>query len=157
MLPKADARCWTEAPQLHKRQNMDIRTLTPRYSVSPQISTSDAAAIAAAGFTTVICNRPDEEVPKDQQAEAIGAAIRAAGLEFHVLPVGHQGMTGELVTTQRDLVESSAGPVLAYCNSGTRSTFVWALGQAGNMPADEIMKTAANAGYNVNQLAPYLG
>lgn len=136
---------------------MDIRTLTPRYSVSPQISAADAQAIADAGFTTVICNRPDTEVLPDQQAEAIGAAIEAAGMAFHVLPVTHQGMTADLISAQRDIVDTAPGPVLAYCNSGTRSTFVWALGQAGIMPADEIIATAASAGYNVSQLAPYLG
>lgn len=136
---------------------MDIRTLTPRYSVSPQISSSDADAIAAAGFVAVICNRPDQEVPEDQQAEAIGEAIRSAGLALHVLPVTHQGMTGALIAAQRELIENSAGPVLAYCNSGTRSAFVWALGQAGRMPVDEIVRTAADAGYNIEHLAPHLG
>lgn len=136
---------------------MDIRTLTPKYAVSPQISVSDAAEIAAAGFTTVICNRPDEEVPAEQRAHAIGEAVRAVGLDFHVLPVGNQGMAGELISAQRGLTESSPGPVLAYCNSGTRSAFVWALGQAGRLPADQIIKTAAEAGYDISRLAPHLG
>jgi len=139
-----------------KERNMDIRTLTPRYAVSPQVSASDAKEIAEVGFTTVICNRPDGEVSEDQRAEAIGEAMRAAGLDFHVLPVGNQGMTGELIAAQRDLIASSTGPVLAYCNSGTRSTFVWALGQAGRMPVDQIIEIAAGAGYNITQLAPHL-
>ncbi|MDO9527336.1 MAG: sulfur transferase domain-containing protein, partial [Gemmobacter sp.] len=37
---------------------MDIRALTPDYAVSPQISPSDLPAIKAAGYSTVICNRP---------------------------------------------------------------------------------------------------
>ena len=68
---------------------MDPRTLTPRYSVSPQISVEDIPAIAEAGFTAVICNRPDSEVPPSHQADAIGAAVRAAGLDFDVLPSTH--------------------------------------------------------------------
>ncbi|MDE3029426.1 MAG: TIGR01244 family phosphatase, partial [Paracoccaceae bacterium] len=41
---------------------MEIRALTPDYAVSPQIEPADVAAIKAAGYTTVICNRPDREI-----------------------------------------------------------------------------------------------
>lgn len=136
---------------------MDIRTLSARYSVSPQIAAQDAAAIVAAGFTTVICNRPDAEVSTNEQCAAIGAAMRAAGLEFHVLPVVHTAMTADLIAQQRDLIEQASGPVLAYCRSGTRCANVWALGQAGILPVEEIVSAAAAAGYDVSQLAPYLG
>ena len=40
---------------------MDIRKITDEFSVSPQIRVADVAAIAAAGFRAVICNRPDGE------------------------------------------------------------------------------------------------
>ena len=53
---------------------MDIRQITPRYSVSPQINPEDFAAIKAAGFTKVICNRPDVENPPSHQADAMAAA-----------------------------------------------------------------------------------
>ena len=42
---------------------MDIRRLTETYAVSPQITPEDVAAIKAAGFTTIINNRPDGEIP----------------------------------------------------------------------------------------------
>jgi uncharacterized protein (TIGR01244 family) len=52
------------------------------YAVSPQITPEDARAIGEAGFTTVICNRPDSEIGPDQQAEAVRRAVEAAGLRF---------------------------------------------------------------------------
>ncbi|MGI9500254.1 MAG: beta-lactamase hydrolase domain-containing protein, partial [Geminicoccaceae bacterium] len=39
------------------------RKVTENLSVSPQITTSDIEAIAAAGFRSIICNRPDGEAP----------------------------------------------------------------------------------------------
>ncbi|WP_050930324.1 TIGR01244 family sulfur transferase [Aestuariivita boseongensis] len=135
---------------------MDIRQLTPRYSVSPQISAEDLAGIAAAGFTTVICNRPDEEVPPSHQAASIGAAAEAAGLSFKVLPITHQSMTPETVATQRDLVDGSDGPVLAYCASGTRCSVIWALDAAREMPVDDVLETARRAGYALDNLRPTL-
>ncbi len=135
---------------------MELRPLSPRYSVSPQISAEDVPAIAEAGIALVICNRPDPEVPAGQQAEAIGAAVRAAGLRFEILPLTHQTMTPENVARQRALIDSSDGPVLAYCASGTRCSVVWALGQAAIRPADEILACTAAAGYALDGLRPTL-
>ncbi|MFP7571112.1 TIGR01244 family sulfur transferase [Marivita sp. S2033] len=135
---------------------MDIRPITERYSVSPQISAGDAAAIKSAGFTTVICNRPDEEVPPSHHAEIIRTAMEAAGLRFEVLPITHQTMTPDRIARQSAIVEDSDGPVLAYCASGTRSSVVWALSEAGAMPTDAILDTARRAGYDLSGLRPAL-
>lgn len=135
---------------------MDLRRLSPRYFVSPQIAAEDVEAARAAGITTIICNRPDSEVPPSHQAEAIGAAARAAGLQFEVLPLTHQTMTPENVARQRALIDGAEGPVLAYCASGTRCSVIWALGEAASRPVDAILQDAATAGYDLRNLAPAL-
>lgn len=135
---------------------MDIRQITPRYHVSPQISPEDAADLGAAGIVRVICNRPDEEVPPSHQADAIGAAVRAAGIEFECLPLTHQTMTPENIARQADLVAAADGPVLAYCASGTRSSVIWALGQAGTQSTDDILNSVTQAGYDLSGLRPTL-
>ena len=135
---------------------MDIRHLTPTYAVSPQIACEDCKAIADAGFTTIICNRPDEEVPSDIDADAVAAAARAAGLNFVVLPITHQTMTDENIAAHRAAVDGAKGPVLAYCASGTRSSIIWSLGQAGEMDADAIIAAAGKAGYDLRGLHPQL-
>lgn len=135
---------------------MDIRPITPRYAVSPQIEPSDLSAIAEAGFRLVICNRPDAEIPPQLHAETMRAAAEAAGLDFAILPLTHQTMTPENVARQLDLVDQAGGPVLAYCASGTRCTVIWALGMAGQMSSDDILKTAADAGYQLENLRPAL-
>lgn len=135
---------------------MDARMLTPRYLVSPQIAVEDVPALVEAGFKTVICNRPDEEVPPSHQAEAIRAAVEAAGLKFEVLPLTHQTMTPENVARQRDLYENSPGPVLAYCASGTRCSVIWALGQVAQLGVDGVLSATAQAGYDLSNLRPRL-
>ena len=54
-------------------------------------------------------------------------------------------------------LEEAAGPVLAYCRSGTRSTLLWSLAQAaiGRAP-DTIATEAAGAGYDVTPIRPLL-
>jgi uncharacterized protein (TIGR01244 family) len=128
---------------------MDIRQISPTYAVSPQIDVADIPAIAAAGFTTIICNRPDAEVPPSHQANAIQAAAVAAGLTFVVIPVTHQGLNMDMVHSQNAAMAASVGPTLAYCASGTRSSIVWSLGQAGDMPTDDIITATATAGYDL--------
>ena len=135
---------------------MDIRPLTPNYAVSPQISPEDLPLIAEAGFSTVICNRPDAENPPDWHAAAMAEAAAAAGLQFHNLPLTHQTITPENVARQRDLINAASGPVLAYCASGTRSSVIWSLGQAGHLSTDQILAATAQAGYQLDQLRPAL-
>lgn len=135
---------------------MDIRPLTPHYAVSPQISPEDLPLIAEAGFSAVICNRPDAENPPEWHAVAMAEAAQAAGLQFHNLPLTHQTMTPENVARQRDLIDAATGPVLAYCASGTRSSVIWSLGQAGHLSTDEILAATAQAGYQLDQLRPAL-
>lgn len=135
---------------------MDIREITPAYSVTEQIQPGDVPAIAAAGFSAVICNRPDGEVPPPLQAAALRSAVEAAGLAFHELPLTHQTMTPENTARQFEMVAAADGKVLAYCASGTRCTVIWALSQAGTQPVDDILSTAAGAGYALDGLRPTL-
>jgi len=60
------------------------------------------------------------------------------------------------VDAETEALEGSAGPVLAFCRSGTRSTTLWALSQAGKMPAHEIVAAAAHAGYDMSHLLGHL-
>ncbi len=128
---------------------MDIRPLSPEFAVSPQIAVEDIPAIAAAGYTTIICNRPDSEVPPSHQAAAIGDAATAAGLKFVIIPVTHHGLNLEMIDSSKAAIDASEGPVLAYCASGTRSSIVWSLSQAKDMPADAIIAATAAAGYDL--------
>lgn len=133
---------------------MDIRPLTPEYAVSPQIDPEDMPAIVAAGYTTVINNRPCEEIPPSHRNDVMKAAAEAAGLTFVTLPVNHMTLNMDTAAAQRDACHAATGPVLAYCASGTRCTIVWALGQAGTLDIGTILQTTAAQGYDLRQFAP---
>jgi len=132
---------------------MDIRQITADYAVAPQINPADMAALAAAGFVTVIDNRPDAEVPPDLQSAAMRAAAEAAGLTYVYNPVVNGGLTLEAVNAQGAAVAASGGPAVAWCRTGTRSSIVWALSQAGKMPTADIMALLNKAGYDIPGLA----
>ena len=130
---------------------MDIRPLSDSYSVTPQILPDDIPAIAAAGFKTVICNRPDRENPDELAAEALRAAIEAAGMTLIINPVVGGALTTENVDSQRAAIDTAQGPILAYCASGNRSSIVWALANAGRQPTDDLIAAGAKYGYQLGQ------
>lgn len=131
---------------------MDIRTLTPAYAVSPQIAPSDLAAIRAQGFTTVINNRPDGEIAPHLHSATMQAAAEALGLQFVANPVIGGAMTMDNVAAQKAAIAAATGPVFAYCASGNRSSVVWALAHAGQMPVDDLIGIPARFGYQLEHL-----
>ena len=135
---------------------MEIKRINDAVTVSGQIQPDDVAAIKAAGFTTIVNNRPDGEAPGQPSGAEIEAAAKAAGLAYHFIPLGRDGVKPEMVEKTREVLEGSAGPVFCYCRSGTRSTTLWALSQAGTMGGSEIIAAAQNAGYDMSHLAGHL-
>ena len=135
---------------------MDIRPLTPDYAVAPQIDPQDFAAIKGAGYTRVINNRPDAEIPASHHATAMQAAAEAAGLDYVANPVIGGALTMANVTAQAEAMATATGPVLAYCASGNRSSICWALAKAGDMPAEELIGIPARFGYNLEGLRPQI-
>jgi uncharacterized protein (TIGR01244 family) len=135
---------------------MDIRALTPEYAVSPQIEPADLPAIKAAGYVTIIDNRPDGEIPPHLHTPRIKAAAEALGLAFVANPVIGGQLTMENVTAQAAAIAASPGPVFAYCASGNRSSVVWALANAGKRPVDELVGLPARFGYQLDHLRPQI-
>lgn len=135
---------------------MDIRPLTPDYAVSPQIEPGDLPAIKAAGYTTIIDNRPDGEIPDHLQTDPMREAAEALGLVFVPNPVIGGALTMANVTAQAEAMATATGPVLAYCASGNRSSVVWALANAGKRPVDELVGIPARFGYQLDHLRPQL-
>ncbi|WP_375452412.1 TIGR01244 family sulfur transferase [uncultured Devosia sp.] len=135
---------------------MDLKRINDRITVSGQILPEDVASLKAAGFTTIINNRPDDETPDQPAGAEIEAAAKAQGLQYHAIPLGRDGVSPDMVEKTKAALEGSTGPVFAFCRSGTRSTTLWALSQAGQADAGEIISAAAAAGYDMSHLAGHL-
>jgi uncharacterized protein (TIGR01244 family) len=135
---------------------LDLKRINDHISVSGQIQPEDVAALKTAGFTTIINNRPEGEAPDQPAGAEIEAAAKAAGLAYHAIPLGREGVSPDMVEKTKAVLEGSDGPVFAFCRSGTRSTTLWALSQAGEMDASEIISEAAAAGYDMSHLAGHL-
>ena len=137
---------------------MAPRPITDQYSVSDQITPEDMATFVAQGIRTIICNRPDSEVPPPHQSNAMRAAAEAEGLFFIYNPIMPNGLTEANISNQMDAIAQTDGPVIAYCASGNRSVITWAMGVSagGDMSPDDIITRAAAQGYNLSGLLPAL-
>lgn len=110
---------------------MTTYRLSENCTVSSQIQPADVATIAADGFTTIICNRPDGEDFGQPAVSDIEAECEAQGVMFKFIPIDRSGLTMEMVEGFQTAVKASEGPVLAYCRSGQRSSVLW---QASGSP-----------------------
>ncbi|MCR4268360.1 TIGR01244 family sulfur transferase [Nitratireductor sp. ZSWI3] len=106
---------------------MDIRQIADDYAVSPQITADEVAKVKAAGFRSIICNRPDGEEAGQPEAQAIARAAEAEGLSFRHVPVVSGAMTMEDVTDMAAALKELPGPVFAYCRSGARSANLYGI------------------------------
>lgn len=134
----------------------DIRKLSDRLSVAPQLQPSDADDVKKRGFRSVLCNRPDYEVVDQPVYQDVAAAISGLDIATEFQPVNSQIITDDDVDNFIENLDRLDGPVLAYCRSGTRCTILWALSEAGRRPIDEILEIARLAGFALDPLRPRL-
>ena len=108
---------------------MTITEITPDYSVAPQIEPADVAEIAAQGFRSIMCNRPDGESAGQAEVATIRAEAERLGLAFAFVPVISGRIVPEDVDEFRAAIDRLPAPVLAYCRSGARCQNLWMLAQ----------------------------
>ena len=132
---------------------MDLKKITEKTSVSPQITPDDIAAIKEAGFRAIICNRPDGEGADQPSFEEIEAAAKEAGLEAAYVPVTSGMVRDEDVEAFGAALKDLPRPVLAYCRTGTRSATLWSFHESKKRPMHEILAATKAAGYDMNGVA----
>jgi uncharacterized protein (TIGR01244 family) len=94
-----------------------------------QLTVGDVDEAAALGIRLIVNNRPDGEEPGQPSSAEIEAAARAAGLDYRHIPIAG-GLAPDKIEAMAEALDQ--GPVLAFCRTGTRSTFLWALGSGLN-------------------------
>lgn len=129
---------------------MDVRMVDETFSVSPQLRPEDMPSLSAAGYATVICNRPDGEQEGQPSADMMRQAASDAGLAFHYLPIAGRDFSGEAVAEFRSLRRAAVGPVVAYCRSGMRSIMLETLANPNGRSVEDRLQRASAAGYDLS-------
>ena len=135
---------------------MSFKALDDRTLVAGQIRAEDVAVAAALGVTLIVNNRPDGEEPGQPAGAEIEAAARKADLDYRHIPVAG-GFGPEETKAMAEALDRAEGKVLAFCRSGTRSTYLWAMARASRgADGGDLIGRAAEAGYDLGPLRPYL-
>lgn len=133
-----------------------MRELDEKTAVAGQIVPGDVPALAASGFGMIVNNRPDGEEPGQPEGAEIASAAAAAGVAYRHIPISG-GFNMDDVLAMAEALDAADGRVLAFCKSGTRSTFLWALARSERGAArDGLIEAATAAGYDIAPIAPYL-
>ncbi len=104
--------------------NLTVTELAPNFTATGQISVADVADIKAAGYDTVMCNRPDGESPDQPSSAQIKRAVEKAGMAFFHVPMGRT-MAPNTLSDFKAVTDGDNGKVFGYCRSGNRTSVLW--------------------------------
>lgn len=135
---------------------MEIKPVTASFAVADQVNEADLQILKAAGFNTLVCNRPDNETPEQPTAASLAERAASLGLAWHWLPITPGQFPSASISEFKHILSAAEGPVLAFCRTGTRSISVWALSQASEIPTADLLQLARAAGYDLSKLGPQL-
>ena len=136
---------------------MQLKPLTDRLSVTPQITAEDMPELVRLGFRSIIGNRPEGETPDQPAWEELAAEARKHGLEARQIPVV-PGQIGDAdVAAFGKALQDLSKPIAAFCRTGTRSAMLWALANPDSLPPEERLRIAAEQGYDLSALRARLG
>ena len=103
-----------------------LTRIDDNFSSSPQIDAKDLPDIKAAGFKSIICNRPDNEDGGNHPDHGLlEAAANKLGLEFAYLPVIPGQINDTNVAEFRTIVNKLPHPTVGYCRLGIRSKILY--------------------------------
>ena len=132
---------------------MPIFQLTETLSVAAQLTPQDIPNIAAQGFSTVVCNRPDGEVPDQASMDAIEAACNDANLLFVRYPVDALNFPGPDLEGLGELFDDAGQRVLAYCRTGTRCANLW-VATRSEEELQAAIEVARDIGFDLSMVTP---
>lgn len=128
---------------------MKSKMLTPGLTVMPQMSEADIAELSRRGFKSIISNRPEGETADQPAWAAIAAAADSHGMEARHIPVVASQIDDDDVAAFAEALRNMPTPIAAFCRTGTRAALLWALASEGSQSADERIRIAAKAGFDL--------
>jgi sulfide:quinone oxidoreductase len=106
-----------------REEQMKITRLAPAFCVSDQLQPEDLPRVREAGYRAVINNRPDGEEDGQPTSAQLSAEADKLGLSYFHIPIVPGQMSDEDAVALKNA--AAAGPVLAFCRTGARSTSLW--------------------------------
>ncbi len=129
----------------------ELKAAGDDFCYAAQIRVEDVDAIAAAGFRSLVCNRPDAEEGAVDSSR-IKAAAEAAGLKFVYMPVLFSSVAAPDGREFRELLNTLPTPILAYCRTGRRCAALWVFARVSELGLDQTLELARQSGNDLEEL-----
>lgn len=111
---------WPFKTNPNREKKMNYRKIDAHFAVAGQLLPGQIDEVAAAGFKTIICARPDHEEPGQPTFAAIEKAAKEKGLKAVYIPISGGIGEGALIRMEQALKELPK-PIYGYCRSGGRA------------------------------------
>lgn len=131
---------------------MKTGKINQEISVADQLLVDDLPLLAAQGFKSIFCHRPDGEGPDQPNFQEINDAAKALGMHTAYLPVTSGKISDEEVAAFATQFQQAPKPVMAYCRSGMRAITLWSLQAAAHTALPELLSIGQQAGYDLSGL-----
>lgn len=135
---------------------MNIKQISPDFSVTEQIKVGDLEQIAKAGFKTIINNRPDNESDDQPGSAELKSEAERFGIDFVEIPVVSGQFTPQNHADFDAALDYVKKPVLSFCRTGTRCSILWAAHESKSTDVDEVLLATKKAGYDLERVRPKL-
>lgn len=135
---------------------MQIKKVSPHFSVAEQLQVADLGIAAAQGIKTIVNNRPDNEAQGQPTSAEIAAAAEAMGLGYFYIPITPGIISEQNIEDFATTCASAMGPILAFCRTGTRSITLWAMSEARTLNVDAVLSATSEAGYDLSGMRTML-
>lgn len=123
---------WPFKTSSDDQKSLNFRQIDPQFATAPQLLPEQVEAVAAAGFKTILCARPDDEQPGQPSFDAIARVAQANGLAAVHIPISGSITEGALIRMEEALRDLPT-PIYGYCRSGGRAGSLYAAArQAGS-------------------------
>lgn len=129
---------------------MQPKFIATEIAVGPQLTPDQIGELAAAGFRSIIVNRPEGESADQPSFEETRRLAARHGMQVRFIPIAPGKQTPADVKAFGEAMAELPKPVYAHCRTGTRSATLWALSQSGRMPTSDILQKTKDAGYDVS-------
>lgn len=104
---------------------MRVLEVAPQVFASGQLYETDLDLIAKQGVRSIMCIRPDGEVPDQPVAADLAKAADEHGITFEHFPLDYQSITAEIANEFMQTCDRLKRPMLLCGRSGGHATRAW--------------------------------
>ena len=113
----------------------------------------EIAILAAAGYKSLLNNRPDGESHSPMTSAETAAEAARAGIAYRQIAIEGRNPLEKDVRAFTEALSSMPAPIYAYCHSGGRSAALWALASVATTDTARLIETCAAASYDISGLS----